>query len=177
MAAGRWNFALFAWAALAASIGCSSQLADPPRDGGSDGAPSLDGGPADPATCGCRLEADQYTLDMSLSCLCSRYNCASAPPIVCGAAPDFRSWTLACGLTVFSNMTIGGLDVWAYDAAGNLVGVQLSSDVAEFACPSDPSMKASAVKAGRFPGAGCPAQACGCDAGVSCAAFAAPAAD
>ena len=77
----------------------------------------------------------------------------------------------ACGLTTVTLSTIGGPDIWVYDAAGTLVGKQMSSDSSWYTCPSDSDVRALQVRAGRFPEPGCMGTPCACtDGGGMCTA-------
>lgn len=124
-----------------------------------------DGAP-DAAACGCSLSSDGWTLTMSWDCLCAAYGCAGSKP-ACG---DHRVSYPSCGLTVDSTDTFGGPSLRVYDETGALVGTQYSSDTSDYFCPSDRSLSAARVRAGRFPAPSCAAEACTCaDAGSSCA--------
>lgn len=144
---------------LLAIAGCSSES----LRSGTDGA-LPDATESDPAACGCQVT--DYVLTMSLACYCQRYDCAQPEP-----SCAIYSLGRGCGLTEYSEDTISGPEDWVYDQSGHLVGVQLSSDDSGWVCPTDPSMFASAVRAGQFPDSCQSFVACRCngDGGTSCA--------
>jgi hypothetical protein len=78
---------------------------------------------------------------------------------------------VACGLNVFSSPSFGGPFQWVTDQSGTLVGIQLTTDAPPlYSCPSNPTLSALVVRAGRFPDTSCAVQDCACDAGGTCTA-------
>ena len=113
----------------------------------------------------CRVE--EGVLTMSWSSFCEQGYCAYTAPRCTGPAGGAERISYpACGLTTVTQYTIGGPDVWVYDAAGTLVGKQMSSDSTYYVCPSDSDIKATRVRAGRFPEPSCVGMPCACDDGV-----------
>jgi hypothetical protein len=76
-----------------------------------------------------------------------------------------------CGLTVLQVQNIGGPQVTVFDADRHLVGVAIGGDIADYACPSEPSKHSSRLRSGRFPDASCRAVVCanGSDPSFPCA--------
>lgn len=141
---------------VCATAGCTGALDG--NDGGSR--------PVDAPACSCHIEGG--VLMMTLGCLCEAGYCEpSAPPCSGpqGAAP--RTSYPACGLTTVTQQTIGGPNAWVYDWAGKLVGKEMSGDSSWFVCPSDPNIKATHVRAGRFPEPTCAGTPCACADGVT----------
>jgi len=160
--------------ATALTLGCSDgTLVGSRPDSGTDTGGQRDAGvdqsaadvPHDPAACGCELSADGWTLTMSWDCYCRAYGCTGARQ-ACTASTAYPS----CGLVVDSSDTFGGPSLRVYDERGALVGAQYASDTSDYFCPSDRSLSAARVHAGRFPDSTCAAEPCTCvDGGSSCA--------
>jgi hypothetical protein len=133
---------------LAATVGCASESLKPNGDGsvpitmtGNDG-----GAPdrlADPAACGCQLNG--YTLTISWDCYCKQYKCTGMMQPSC---PLTGQWERGCNYQKYSVFTIGGVESWVYDEAGQMVGAQLGTDDGIFSCPTDPSMQGFVLRAG-----------------------------
>ncbi len=114
--------------------------------------------------CGCTV--DNGVLTMSMECFCATRDCSDVPALTC---PGYRQSSLACGLRLDTSNPPGGPIISAFDDAGVLVGVQRSSDTLSFVCPDNSALKATLLRAGVLPDAGCPEVACGCvDGGVAC---------
>jgi hypothetical protein len=124
---------------LTTFAGCASESLKPSRDGG-----APDQVIHDPAACGCQVSG--YTLTISWDCFCQHYQCTNTPQASCTAG--FGQWTQGCNYQMYSISTIGGIERWAYDDTGQLVGAQLGSDTGAFSCPTDPSVQGNALKAG-----------------------------
>ncbi|MFL5306595.1 MAG: hypothetical protein ACJ8F1_15365 [Polyangia bacterium] len=148
---GRRVFAAFAVVASAV-MGCSS------------GAHA----PADAGSCGCYIDPTTHALQMSLDCYCAAHDCRNAAPVACSGSSSPYSWTVACGLNVFTSPSFGGPFYAVTDQSGTLVGFQATSDTTLYSCPTDPTLTALVVRAGRFPDAACAVQDCACDAGAPC---------
>jgi len=118
---------------------------------------------ADAAACGCTLSSDRLTLTMSWDCLCATYGC-TAGRLACA---DDRVSYPSCGLEADTTNTIGGPWVRVYDETGALVGEQYASDTDNYVCPSDRSLMAPRVRAGRFPDPSCTPVPCTCADGAT----------
>ncbi len=164
---------------LLASGACGSTAASPgggqhPADGAADqstlpvhaGADATaDSAATDGAACSCTTEGS--VLHMSWDCYCSAYGCSSVSRASCG---PLVTWSVACGLEVVSWMTTGGLNQRVFDPSGQLVGVRLASDTAQYGCSGADAGTASIVQAGQFPIASCVPVTCDCavDGTASC---------
>jgi hypothetical protein len=169
--------ALVAFAAFV--LGCGSVLAEPDGGAGGQGGSQADSGPdrpidtapdatpdgiVDAAACDCNVE--DFTLTMSWACFCAKFGCAESQP----SCLANRTWYPGCGLTVDTLDTVAGPNIAVWDANGVLVGGQYTSDTSYYQCPSDPSLQAGRVRAGRFPDASCPGAPCTCAEGqTTCA--------
>jgi hypothetical protein len=150
--------------AALAVLGCASRgVVD--RDQGSDaGGDVIEGGGTNP--CGCSVELYAGALGVSWDCFCQGRDCSRRLPP--GSACDGESSRVdypGCGLTIISTPGVGGaVDLHVFDASGQLVGEQLSSDTPDFTCPSDPSFLSTGgsnrLRSGRFPDGTCAAVAC-----------------
>ena len=146
--------------------------------GGSPGTDSGADGTPDPAACDCRVE--DATLFLSLACFCAEWGSSwGCPDPQRRCTPGTNMSPTAypvCGLMTETQQTFAGPFLWVWDASGKLVGRQIASDTSMwFGCPSDPSLVARRVRAGRFPDPSCEADACSCVvAGEACVV---PAAD
>jgi len=164
---------------LGAAAGCGSGSASAdgsanhPADGSRDQSISIEKRPdgsadgaangSDATTC-CTM--DGTVLHMSWACYCQAYGCPTVSPN-CG--PLF-TWTSACGLLVGTWSAAGGTNERVFDSKGAVVGLRLTSDVAEYGCGGDHTGTAMTIEAGQFPGASCAATACSCnlDGKVDC---------
>lgn len=116
------------------------------------------------ASC-CRI-ADGV-MDLSWDCYCARFDCTRQPAAEC--APDTVT-TLGCGLRTDGQYTAFGGHTYVFGDAGVLVGADMWTDTALFACVAGSRESAYRVRAGVFmePDAGC-ATTCDCvDGGVAC---------
>lgn len=139
--------ALIAAFGVLQAVACSSQALNG-GDKGVDGALL-----ADAAACSCQIVDGVQrgpvlarVLTMSWACYCQKYDCTRPPS--CSPAGQ---WTRGCGLDEDTEQGSSGPESWVYDQSGQLVGVDLATDSDQWSCPSDPSMSASAVRAGQFP--------------------------
>jgi len=128
---------------------------------------SVAGIDADPAACGCQV--DGYTLTISWDCYCATHDC-TRPPAATSCSEVAGTWAEGCGFQALSVETIGGLEEWVYTNAGQLIGVQLASDVGTFTCPTDARLQGYLLRAGKLALDTCEGQTpCPClDGGVSC---------
>ena len=117
-----------------------------------------------PGACGCQIDGNAAfgpTLVMSWDCYCAAYGagCTTNIATVC---TDFRQRIdyPGCGLTVLRIMSAGGPIDDVYDRDGKLIGAYVSSDTAQYACPSNASLTAFHLRAGRLPES-CQGVACG----------------
>lgn len=125
---------------------------------------AVDASGAVDATACCTMEGT--VLHMSWACYCQAYGCPTVSPN-CG--PLF-TWTSACGLLVGTWTTAGGINKRAFDDKGQVVGIRLSSDLAEYGCAGDHTGTATSIQAGQLPADSCAATACSCslDGKVDC---------
>lgn len=160
-----------------AGAGCGSSAASPdgggshPQDAGRDQTLSIEKRPdgsadatgGDAQAC-CTMEGT--VLHMSWACYCQAYGCPTVSPN-CG--PLF-TWTSTCGLLVGTWNSAGGTNKRAFDSQGMVVGVRLTSDVAEYGCGGDHTGTATTIQAGHLPADSCAAAACSCnlDGKVDC---------
>ncbi len=114
--------------------------------------------------CGCRLEGEGIaaTLVMSWDCYCTAYGAGCSRDIA-PVCTDFRQRIdyPACGLTVLRITPAGGPIDDVFDQDGKLVGAYVSSDTAWYTCPSNASLTAFHMRAGRLPEESCQGVACG----------------
>ena len=127
----------------------------------------VDGSSVDssPGACGCQIDgnaASGSTLVMSWDCYCEAYG-ADCTRSIAPLCTDFRQRIdyPACGLTVLRIMSAGGPIDDVFDQDGKLVGAYVSSDTAWYTCPSNASLTAFHLRAGRMPEDGCQGVACG----------------
>jgi hypothetical protein len=160
-------------------LACSSALTPPDGGAGGGGGSQADSGPdhpadappdaisdgtVDAAACDCKVE--DFTLTMSWACFCTTFGCAGSQPQCLGNRTSYPG----CGLVVDSLNTVAGPNLSVWDANGLLVGRQYTSDTSYYQCPSDPTLQAPKVRAGRFPDATCPGAPCTCAEGqTTCA--------
>ena len=104
-----------------------------------------------------------FTLTMSWACFCAKFGCTDREP----ACASNRATYPGCGLTTDNFNTVAGPTISVWDESGALVGRQYVSDTTYYQCPSDPSLEASRVRAGRFPDATCSAVGCTCTGGTT----------
>jgi hypothetical protein len=139
-------------AVAVAVLGCTTAPGGPPIDA------------SDAATCDCHLEGNglEATLVMSWSCYCAAYGdgCTRERGSQC---TDFRQRFdyPGCGLTALRIVPAGGPIDDVFDQDGKLVGARAASDSGTYKCPSDPSLTALRLGAGRLPEASCEEVACG----------------
>ena len=147
--------------AVAACHGPPHQISDASRDvatleARADLAP-------DAAACGCRVD-DNDVLLLSWECYCQLPFVGCAVPLSVPADCALRERTdyADCGLTVITQDTgaSAGLPT-VYDANGRLVGRLSHSEVSGYACPSDPAVFGSSIRAGLFAGPACHGVSCG----------------
>jgi hypothetical protein len=124
--------------------------------------------PPDAAACACRVDDDDVLL-LSWDCYCQLpfVGCAMPLSIPADCALRERTDYADCGLTVITQGTgaSAGLPT-VYDSSGQLVGRMSRSEVSGYACPSDPSVFGSSIRAGLFAGSACHGVSCGgCYAG------------
>ena len=113
--------------------------------------------------------APSSEVEMSWECFCAMYPAACARQMPACTPGVTRTVHPSCGLTVDRSPNSFGSATRVYDSSGALVGVGEATDVPQYACPSDPSMRAFRLKAGRSPDATCPGQICSCgDGGATC---------
>lgn len=143
---------ILAVAALVAALGCSDSKS---------GALTPNA-----AACDCHVdEIDGYTtLVMSWACYCSS---AYGDGCARDMASQCERWSYlhrfdypACQLSLLSPGPTNGWNEDFYDLDGKLVGARAVSDTGDFKCPSDPSVAASIMRAGRTPEASCEQVAC-----------------
>ncbi|HVY38761.1 MAG TPA: hypothetical protein VHM31_12535 [Polyangia bacterium] len=175
---GKPGVAAAALALLGAVVGCGSGSASADGSAGhrTDASPdsisietrpdgAADGrGGGDGATACCTM--DGTVLHMSWACYCEAYGCPTVSPN-CG--PLF-TWTSACGLLAGRWSAAGGTNERVFDSKGAVVGLRLTSDVAEYGCGGDHTGSATTLEAGQLPAASCAATACSCnlDGKVDC---------
>jgi hypothetical protein len=162
---------------LVAAIGCGSSAASPDSgphagDGSPDQTTSIEKRPdgaadaLDGSACSCTT--DGQVLHMTWACYCQAYGCPAVSPN-CG--PLF-TWTSACGLLVGTFTNAGAVNKRVFDSKGAVVGVQLSSGMAEYGCGGDHTGPATIIQAGQLPADSCAPVACICnfDGPVDCSA-------
>lgn len=119
--------------------------------------------PPDAAACACRVD-DDHVLLLSWDCYCRLPFVGCELPLSIPADCVLRQRTdyADCGLTVITQDTgaSAGLPT-VYDGAGQLVGRLSHSEVSGYACPSDPSVFGSSIRAGLFAGPACQGVSCG----------------
>lgn len=122
----------------------------------------------DAGACACQLLSNDTStvyddvLVIPWDCYCGQNpgGCQSVwPPSRAGG--DTRVDYPDCGLTVLTVRTVGGPSITVFDADENLVGFEYGGDVADYKCPSEPSLHAFRERSGQFPGAICRAVECG----------------
>ncbi|MFL5304660.1 MAG: hypothetical protein ACJ8F1_05575 [Polyangia bacterium] len=163
---------------LLALMGCGSSSAS--SDGGhhtGDGSPdqgttpihrptdaAADGPAGDGGACSCTT--DGQVLHMTWACYCAAYGCPTVKPN-CG--PLF-TWTLACGLLVGTWNNGGVVNKRVFDSKGAVVGVRLSSGIADYGCAGVDSGTATIIQAGQLPADSCAPAPCVCnlDGTVDC---------
>jgi hypothetical protein len=147
-----------------AAAGCSSNMAKPDGgplpDSGRDGSPDT---AVDASTCSCtKVDGELFTIRLSWSCFCAEYGCpATTQADLC----NWNTWSSACGLTVASFETAGGVQKTAFDATGTVVGRRYATDVYQDTCHGAP-IGFAAVESGELPDASCAAVPCSCAGGV-----------
>jgi hypothetical protein len=118
----------------------------------------------DAAACGCHLEGSGLSavLVMSFSCYCAAYGDGCTGELAATCA-DFRQRFdyPACGLTDVRGVPAIVPSDYVFDQDGKLVGARIASDTSFYKCPSDPSLTAGVLQAGRLPEASCAEVACG----------------
>jgi len=149
-----------AWACDAGTIGSGVDGSSPGVDGSSPGA------------CGCQIEGDGFattlTLVMSWDCYCTAYGGCTRDVVTECTAFRQRIDYPGCGLTVLRIMSAGGPIDEVFDQDGKLVGAYVSSDTAWYACPSNASLTAFHMRAGRLPEDSCQGVACGRCSDLAC---------
>jgi hypothetical protein len=118
-------------------------------------------GSGDAAACECRV--DDFTLTMSWACFCAKFGCSDRRP----ACASNRTGYPGCGLIADNFNTVAGQFISVWDESGALVGRQYVSDTSYYQCPSDPTVQAGRVRAGRFPDATCGEVGCTCAGGTT----------
>ena len=176
---------------LAASVlGCSSPLTQPPIEAGTggQGGGRIDAGPdlgvdvvadassdlaadvvtdaardgsVDAAACDCRVEGSRSRCRGRASAR------SSAARIREPACASNRTGYPGCGLIADNFNTVAGQSISVWDESGALVGRQYVSDTSYYQCPSDPTVQAGRVRAGRFPDATCGEVGCTCTGGTT----------